>query len=450
MLNQLLGLAPSAIRDLAVTAGSTRLQIVRRSGEYGAWRRRYKEWRGLTYAKLVEVQQNRLQQFLRYASEESPYYRSRLKGLPELTLRHIPILEKVDLQANIDRIVVGDKRNLVPCFTGGTTGSGITVYSRKQDLQERFAILDSFWEMHGFHFGRARIAWFSGRQLVWDRDVQKKCFWRNNWLYKVRYYSTFHMSQDRLGTYVQNLCAFRPRFFSGFPSAISELARFIELQGVRLPFTPEAIFVTSETLTADQRDAIERVFRCKVRDQYCASEGAPFIVECPSGSLHLDITTGVTEVVDDRGNEADEGEMLVTAFFTRGTPIIRYRIGDSIKLSPRRGCPCGWDTPLVEQIHGRTTDYVEVPGRGKVFCSQIGDCVKGVSTVLKFQVEMCIGALQVYLVADPRTFEARDKTTFLHKIHERMGDVPVVFHYVDDIPRARSGKHTVVRKSSPL
>ena len=449
-MNRLLELAPSAIRDAAVTAGSTRLQIARRGGEYGAWRRRYREWHALTYAKLVELQKNRLQQFLQYAADESPFYQARLKGLPELALKHIPILEKSDLQSKIDQIVVGRRSKLVPCFTGGTTGSGITVYNRKEDIQERFAILDSFWEMHGFRFGSERIAWFSGRKVVWDRDVQTGCFWRNNWLYKVRHYSTFHMSQDRLGAYVQDLCSFRPRFISGFPSAISELARFIELEGARLPFTPAAIFVTSETLTADQREVIERVFGCKVRDQYCASEGAPFIVECSSGRLHLDMATGVAEVVDDRGNETDEGEMLVTAFFTRGTPIIRYRIGDSIKLAAGRGCPCGWDTPLVERILGRTTDYVEVPGRGKLFCSQIGDCVKGASSVLKFQVEMSGGVLQVYLVADPRTFEAKDKPTFLHKVHERIGDVPVAIHYVDDIPRARSGKHTVVRKPSSL
>jgi phenylacetate-CoA ligase len=256
------------------------------------------------------------------------------------------------------------------------------------------------------------------------------------------------MSPDRLGAYVQNLCDFRPRFFSGFPSAISELARFIELQGVKLPFTLAAVFVTSETLTDDQREVIERVFGCKVRDQYCASEGAPFIVECPEGRLHLDITSGVVEVIDDDGNEADEGEMLVTAFFTKGTPIIRYRIGDSLVLSAAGGCPCGWETPLVSRIHGRTTDYIEAPGRGKVFCSQIGDCVKGVSTVIKFQVEMSDAGLQVYLVADRSAFEVRDKRTFLHKVHERMGDVPVAFHYVDDIPRTRSGKHTLVRKPS--
>jgi phenylacetate-CoA ligase len=440
-----MGLFPPAIRDAAVTAGGTRLQLIRRMGEYPLWQRRYREWRRLSFEELLGLQQKRLDELLRYAAENSPFYRSRFSRVSQLALKDIPILEKAELQTNIDQIVVGEKSRLVPCFTGGTTGSGITVYSRKQDLQQRFAILDLFWEMHGFHLGRERVAWFSGRDLVWDADAQAGCFWRNNWLYKVRYYSTFHMSQERLGAYVQDLSDFKPSFLSGFPSAIAEMARFIRSSGTTLPFRPKAIFVTSETLTPDQRDVMEGVFGCKVRNQYCASEGTPFIVECTAGNLHLDLSTGVIEIVDENGRAADEGEMLVTPFFATGTPIIRYRIGDRIKMSEQCHCSCGWDTPIVDAIQGRAADYIEVPGRGKIFCSQIGDCVKGVSTVLKFQVEMSNNALQVYLVADPLAFAAKDKNTFLHKVHERMGEVPVVFHFVEDIPRTRSGKHTVVR-----
>ena len=58
---------------------------------------------------------------------------------------------------------------------------------------------------------------------------------------------------------------------------------------------------------------------------------------------------------------------------------------------------------------------------------------------------MTNGALHVYLVADGPAFEAKDKRAFLDRIHERMGDVPVVFHFVGDILRTRSGKHTVVK-----
>jgi phenylacetate-CoA ligase len=447
-LNRLLAALHAGIKDAAVTLGSTRLQLLRRTGEYSLWQRRYREWRRLTLDDLLRLQQSRLEELLQYAAECSPFYRDRVPPASGLALADFPILEKAELQTNIDRIVVGQRSNLVPCFTGGTTGKAITTYSREQDLQQRFAIVDLFWEMHGFRLGRDKIAWFSGRRLVWEADAKANRFWRNNWLYRIRYYSTFHMSQERLGAYVRDLCDFKPSFLSGFPSAIAELARFIASSGISLTFRLKAVFVTSETLTADQRQVIEGAFQCNVRNQYCASEGAPFVVECPSGSLHLDLSTGVAEVLDENGRPSNEGEMIVTPFFATGTPIIRYRIGDRISISAKRKCACGWDTPIVNAIEGRTADYIEVPGRGRIFASQIGDCAKGVTTVLKFQVEMFEGFLHIYLVAESQSFESKDKNAFLHKLHERVGDIPVVFHFVADIPRTPSGKHTVVKPAN--
>lgn len=448
-LDTILNRAPAAVRSAAVTLGSARLQRVRRSGEYRLWRERYENWRHLSLPSLRQLQQERLHQLLQYAAARSEFYKKRFSGIKRLSLEHIPILEKSDLQTHIDQIVTADKKRLIPGFTGGTTGRSITVYNRKRDLQERFAILDLFWQMHGFLLGRDRIAWFSGRQVAWEGDVRHNRFWSNNWLHKIRYYSTFHMAQNRLGLYVQNLCEFSPLFISGFPSAISELARYVKSRNLRLTFQPRAIFTTSETLTPGEREIIEGVFACAVRDQYSTSEGAPFIVECQASRLHLDLSTGVVEVLGQDGREADEGEMVVTPFFATGTPIIRYRVGDCIKLSSQSSCPCGWQTPLVDAIEGRTTDYIDVPDRGKVFCSQIGDCVKSVTTVLKFQVEVLRGVLHVYLVADERAFECQDKAIFMKKMRERVGDLPVTFHYVNDIPRAQSGKHSVVRRTAP-
>jgi phenylacetate-CoA ligase len=277
--------------------------------------------------------------------------------------------------------------------------------------------------------------------------VARHRFWRANWLYKVRYYSTFHLSQENLPYYVADLNRFQPEFFNGFPSALSEIARFIQATNTPLTFRPRAIFVTSETLSDEQRELFERVFGCPVANQYASSEGAPFIFQCPRGSLHIDVTTGVFEVIDENDAPAREGEMLVTSFITQETPIIRYRIGDRLRLAPADAkCSCGWDTPLAEAILGRSSDFIEVPGRGRIFNSQIGDCVKDVTTVLSFQVAVVDGKLEVDLLADREAFEARDKATFLKKIHERIGDMPVEIRYVSSIPRAPSGKQSLVRR----
>jgi phenylacetate-CoA ligase len=444
---RLAGIVSRAFGDSAVTFGSTRLQRKRRGGVHQEKLAQQRAWHRLPRAELLGIQAERLAELISHAKANSAYYARKYAGVS--AYQDLPVLDKSELQEHIDEIVIGDKAKLEKSYTGGTTGKSITVYNHLSSFQERFAILDAWWEMHGYRIGDSRIAWFSGRSLLWKPDTGNGRFWRNNWRYRIRYYSTFHMTVDSMKAYVDDLNRFRPRFFHGFPSAISELARFIQGEKLTLTFRPEAIFTTSETLNDEQRELMERVFGAKVRNHYGASEGAPFILECPRGSLHLDITSGVVEVVDEAGQPAREGEMLVTCFFTRNTPIIRYRIGDCVKLSDRERCACGWDTPLVESIQGRRMDYIEIPGRGKIFNAQIGDCVKDVHSVRKFQVAVLDGRLQVYMVADRAVFEQGDKATFLKKIAERMGDIPVDIHYVPDIPRAASGKHSMVRQSPP-
>jgi phenylacetate-CoA ligase len=444
---KLLRRAPGWMRDLAVIAGGSQLMLQRRAGVYGEKLAEYRRHRALPRSELLQIQGRRLRAIIEHAAALSPYYREKYKNVDTSALANLPVLEKEELQAKIDEIVIGRKETLHEMFTGGTTGMGIVVYNHISNMQERFAIMDLFWAMYGFRIGRNRIAWFSGRALLEDNDVKRHRFWRTNWLYKVRYYSTFHLSGENLPYYVANLNRFAPEYLNGFPSAISEVARFIAASGTKLTFRPRAIFVTSETLTGAQRELLERVFGCPVANQYASSEGAPFIVQCPAGSLHIDVTTGVFEVVDDEGNPAEEGEMLVTGFITQETPIVRYRIGDRLRLAPAdSACPCGWDTPLAEAILGRAADYIDVPQRGRIFNSQIGDCVKDVTSVVSFQVEIVDGRLEVDMLADRDAFESHDRATFLKKVHERIGDLPVDIRFVSSIPRAPSGKQSMVRR----
>jgi phenylacetate-CoA ligase len=302
--------------------------------------------------------------------------------------------------------------------------------------------------MHDYKLGRDRIAWFSGRHLIGVNDVSTQRFWRNNFLERIRYYSTFHMAPSTLTYYVEDLAKFRPRFLNGFPSAISELASFIEMTGAATSFDLQAIFTTRESLTGSQRDVMERVFNCPVRNQYASSEGAPFIMECQQGRLHIDVTSGVFEVVDADDQPSSDGEVLVTSFYMKQTPLIRYRIGDRLALSLEPGCPCGWDTPLAASIEGRESDFLEIPGRGKIFAAQIGDCVKHLHWVIAFRCRLQDGRLCIEIVADRERFEKEDLSTFLRNIRERMGDIPVDLEYLDELPRLPSGKRSVIASTN--
>lgn len=436
--------APASVKDVVVTVSGSMLFRRRRGTAFRESLSRWNAAKELPKKDLLELQTDRTHEIIARASTRSPYYAAKYAEVSSRELADLPILEKEELRARIDDIVIREGGRLRQYYTGGTTGKSLVVFSAADSDGERFARQEAMWAMHGYKLGRDRIAWFSGRHLVGANDVAVHRFWRNNFLERIRYYSTFHMAPSTLPYYVEDLVAFRPRFLNGFPSAIAELASFIEVAGMPRPFDLQAIFTTSETLTGSQRDVMERVFNCPVRNQYASSEGAPFIMECRQGRLHIDVTSGVFEVIGADDQPATDGEVLVTSFYMKQTPLIRYRIGDRIALSQEDGCPCGWDTPLAASIEGRESDFLDIPGRGKIFAAQIGDCVKHLHWVIAFRCRVEEGRLHIEMVADRDRFEKEDRSTFLRNIQERMGDIPVDLEYLDELPRLPSGKRSVI------
>lgn len=178
---------------------------------------------------------------------------------------------------------------------------------------------------------------------------------------------------------------------------------------------------------------------CKLVDQYASSEGAPFILECTKGNLHIHPLTGIFEVVDEDMQPAEDGELLVTSFTTHGTPLVRYRVGDRIKLaSPNKQCDCGSFFPLVDKIEGRSTDYVLSPTHGKVNLGNISNSTKDVIGIIQFQViQQELNHVKVLVVATT-DFTLAEKNKFKRSLTERFGNqIAIDLQIVDEIKKRK-------------
>jgi phenylacetate-CoA ligase len=96
------------------------------------------------------------------------------------------------------------------------------------------------------------------------------------------------------------------------------------------------------------------------REHYALSETGPVAYECPArpGILHFLEPAFIPEVIDPltgRPVEAGvEGELVLTTLFRPGSPLVRYRTGDMVRLSPDTACDCGrYYTALEGGILGR-------------------------------------------------------------------------------------------------
>ena len=67
-------------------------------------------------------------------------------------------------------------------------------------------------------------------------------------------------------------------------------------------------------------------------DYYAASEGVPFIQQCPQGKYHVRWQSGIFEIRNDGGvARAGTGELVCTSFVQDRTPLIRYSTGDLVE-----------------------------------------------------------------------------------------------------------------------
>ena len=424
---------------------------------YKSKRNRYGKayWDHLEYLKKVhqysreqleELQFDELMKLLRNTVANSKFYRELYDGIDIESftsiddLKQLPIVTKEMIRQNIDDVITIPKAGASVGNTGGTTGKSLTVYNRKEDTQKRMAVLDFFKMKHGFYNMQMKKATFMGKHIV-PPNQQKKVFWRYNGAIKQMVYSSFHITEENIPYYIESLNRFRPHSIDGFPSSMYDIACYIDRNDIKLDFRPIAIFPTAETVTSEHREIIERAFGAKVRDQYASSEGAPFVWECECGNYHYDVTTGVIEQME------GSSEVLVTSFTTYGTPLIRYRIGDSMVFSkPDAVCECGFNTPLLESIEGRAIDSLYSTKGAKINLGNVSNILKYMpNSIVKSQfVQTKIDHILVRLVCDGKFTEEQRQVLIGEMKHKFGNDLRVDFELVDEIPRERSGKYKLI------
>ena len=424
---------------------------------YKLYRQRYgkvyheyiEELRNKDYSDLQsaeEYQNAELIKLVNYAVNNSPFYKEFYKGIniSEIKtvddLKLLPILEKETLRQNIEKIYTIKPEDGMKSFTGGTTGKSLMVVYTKDDYQKRMVHIDFFKEKLNIT-NKMRRATFSGRQFI-PPNQNSKVFWRYNYILKQKLYSTFNLMNNNLPYYVEDLNIFKPEIINGFVSAIYDIAKYIKTNNISLTFNPIAIFTTSETLLPFHTEMIEEAFGCPVYNQYASAEGAPFITECKNRELHYNLDTGIIEIVNDV-------EMLVTSFNTYGTPLIRYRIGDSIIFKDGK-CTCGCCYPLVKEIQGRQVEYLISREKGKVSLSHLADVIKGLPNCIRNMqfIQNNLDEIDIKIVVDKSRYRVEYGKLIIDEMAYRFGKkMKFNLIMVDEIPREKSGKYSLIKNN---
>ena len=411
---------------------------------------------------ILEYQKKELTNFLIECFQYSDWYKKKFEELqideakintdPYFVLKKLPILKKSERKKFVDKIVnKNPKRKIIGVgHTSGTSGSPTINYVDKASVTVSFAFWKRFHYMIGFNNIHPKTVRFSGNIVIPITSV-KPPFWLYNIFEKQLYMSTYHMSNENIPNYIKKLNQFKPTLLDGYPSAIYNLANYINTHKIELSFVPKAIATTSETLYDEQRIVIEKAFKCKIFNQYASSEGSPFITECLKGNLHLNLDSGVFELLNENYELAKPGEiakLVVTSFRNYKTPLIRYDIQDSV-LIPETNiiCDCGCEMPIIKKIMGREDDLL-VASNGSLIGMSAYKVFKHANHIIRGQIIQKNKTDFILNVEVTEKFGKKDILFLENKVKESFGfNSKIKVNIVKSIPLGPNGKFkSVIRE----
>lgn len=429
----------------------SRSSLLRRARELEA-----SQW--LSREEILALQWQRLKELVQHAYQNVPYYRTAMDklGLAPLDIQtpqdyaRLPILTKQEINAHREEMVAQNypKEKLIPTASGGSTGAPVHLYHdpglvaayRAAKLRNfrwvGWAPGDAWARLWGSAFDVAPHQALLGR--MWDR------------LTRVLILPCFQMDEDTMEEYARALLRFKPDVIEAYTTPMYLFARFLESKGIK-DIQPKGVICSAEMLFPYQREAIEKVFHCKVFNRYGGREMGDVSHECPEGSLHINAENIYVEFLRDGqpGRPGEAGEIILTPLDSYGMPLLRYQVED-IGSPSEKDCSCGRGLPLMEVVEGRVQDLISLPsGRylpGEFFPHLFKDF-----DIVRFQVvQESLRHLLIKIVKG-NNLPQRDIDYLVGKIREYVGDaVELELDFVDDIPLTPSGKFRYTVSKVPM
>ena len=315
------------------------------------------------------IHKNRLLKLVEYAKKNIPYYRESLPDDLKSALTDsnswtssIPLLDKKVVQAQWEKFLQSPGREMdydvVVRRTSGSSGIPLKIV---RDRGEMINIAVNIWSTRS-----KRINDIINKKVL---TLDPFMFGEQKNIMHFTENGYVDFSTERFKRNIIDIQNFRPEWIYGFSSGVYRFAQFVLREGVKLS-SVKLVEVTGEMLHENQRKVIEKAFGCKVVNMYAAQEFDILSYECEYGILHAWTKNLFFEVLRDGVpvSEGDIGELVVTSLTNYTMPLIRYKIGDLVKMESVN-CPCGNQQPQLVPIGGRIGSLIKT--RTKIVSSNV-------------------------------------------------------------------------------
>ena len=403
---------------------------------------------------ISSYKSKKLAKILSLAITHTPYYANRYSHLnaAQITsdsLSDFSILMKSDLREHTESLISNNinKHSLIEVHTSGTTGTALTLFKEPSLVARQWAV----WFRHRNRFQCAPDELhvnFTGKQVV-PTEQSKPPYWRFNKPMNQYLLNMQHISPEKIADIVAFLNSISPKFYSGYPSIIAEVARLALAHNLPLKESsrPKFVFSGAENTLNYQKSAIEEWTGALVTDQYGLTEGNCNLSRCEYGNYHEDFEFCHIECADPEylPDGRKKGRLIGTALHNFAMPLIRYDTGDIAIWKPESyECPCGRKSAVIESIEGRIDDAVILPDGRKIM--RFDYLFKDTESIDEAQVcQFKQGEVVIKIVANSKhdiQVESRLKEDFKEWYCK---ETIVKIQQVDSIEKSATGKFRAVK-----
>jgi len=314
---------------------------------------------------LHRYQDRQLRRLVRFA-DTVPLYHEKFKqagiqpaditGIDDL--QKLPCVTKDDLKRYYPNGIVSSKINkdtLIEVSTSGTTGKVLSLYVDLLDI-----VMGLFAYMRTLHEYDMSV-WKNRITIIGDfaPHTAESGYVTKGLQPRFNLTSVFKNIQwlntnDDPKKVIDAINEFRPEFIGGYVGMLGHLALLKET-GLGKDISPQYIAATGSVLVSFLKSYIEKTFQATVFEVYGATESGLIGHQCRQGSYHLMSDLIYAEFFRN-GHPVDSGEageMIITKFHGKGTPILRYNAINDI-VAPLNGtCSCGKAGYLIKKVYGR-------------------------------------------------------------------------------------------------
>jgi len=314
----------------------------------------------LPRSEIASLQLESINRVWQHAITYVPHYRQvslkmnlpkEFKSLDEYTST-VPILQKTAVRESTILSERPSRGRWI--YTGGSTGIPLAMFRDKRadlemsscqyrsraiwgvDIFDRTAML---WG-HGGPFGSG----LSGAVAKLRRGIEDSL--RN----RVRF-SAYRLGKQDLDQYLREMKEFAPVLLYGYSSALYLLA--LEALESRTSFDSlKLVVLTSELVTDDIRDTVQRAFRTNVVGEYGAAECQLIAYEDNQHLLRVREDLVMVETLPTQDNYY---RIIISVLNNPSFPLLRYDIGD---LADRPLDQPGTGFAILPPIIGRNNDFL--------------------------------------------------------------------------------------------